>query len=489
MAGYYRTYLPHPGFVATGIHLWRVTPAGNEPLGSIETFAVQGAWIDMIRLRHRVRLIDITGLHLVVPPKAPVSSASPRSRPHQPEPHPPAKPAPRPSGSGVQSPTPQQQLTTSFTGPSTPVDLLRLHESVLDIRRAGGGYYALPIRSLQIAGLQKGHAMHYRINFENPLPHGYITADGTLGPIDQKDFGATPVAGEFTFNPIDLRSIGNLRGSMAATGRFVGRMHAVHGQATAHSSNFAVGDGRPTAVRGDIDCVLNGINGDLFISHLVLSSGQTTVVVHGSVAGPRKVTQVEFAARGRAEDVLRPFLHDQVPVLGPVALHGQAHLDPPGRSFFKRLQVTGSFDVPAEKITNAGTEHTLSTFSQRMENHRPHRSPNQQRDTDPDVLSSLQGPAYIRNGIASSPHLVFKMPGANAALHGTYSFLDGRVHLTGILRMDAGISHATTGWKSVVLKLVSPLFSRKHHPGSKIPIAVLGVPRHYRVTHDLTGNK
>jgi hypothetical protein len=155
-----------------------------------------------------------------------------------------------------------------------------------------------------------------------------------------------------------------------------------------------------------------------------------------------------------------------------------------GRSFLDRLHVAGEFDVPSEMLTKPGIEQSISAFSQRMENNRAHRNSNKPPDRNPDVFSSLQGPVSISSGIASSPHLLFRVPGASVTLHGTYSFRDRRVHLTGMLVMAAGISHATTGWKSALLALVSPFFRRKHHPGSKIRIAVVGKPGHYHITHD-----
>jgi AsmA-like C-terminal region len=484
ITGYSRTYIPHPGFVATGIHLWRSTPSGDEPLGSVQTFAAEGRWMDLLFLKRRVHLIDITNLHLVVPPGAPSTSNFHQDGESNDPRRTSTQPSSRPSGDGLTPP--QEQDPTTFTGPSTEVELLQMHESVLDIRRAHGGFYSLPIRLLEVVDLLQGHAMAYRVDLENPLPDGRVTANGSFGPVDPKDLGKTPVSGEFAFNPINLHSIGDLRGSMAATGKFKGALRAIHAEATSESSDFAIGRGQPTRVHGSIECVVNGTNGDLLISRAQLSSGQTTVFVHGSVAGSHKITEIEFAiAHGRAEDVLRPFMHNQVPVLGPVALHGHAHLDPPGKPFLQRLQVTGSFDVPSERITNTGVENTLSSFSQRMENNRLHRDPNKPADTNRDALSSLRGPALIRNGIVSSPHLTFSLPGANATLHGTYALGSGDIHLTGMLRMDAGISHATTGWKSVLLKLISPFFRREDHSGSKIPIAVTGSPGHYKVAQHL----
>src|SRR5579863_3761473 len=64
---YHRTYFPRPGFVAEGITLRRKSAPDLPPLGSVEQLAVQGTWIDLLLLRQRVRLVDIQGLHIVVP--------------------------------------------------------------------------------------------------------------------------------------------------------------------------------------------------------------------------------------------------------------------------------------------------------------------------------------------------------------------------------------------------------------------------------------
>src|ERR1700761_2716314 len=66
---YHRTYFPHPGFVATGLTLRRKgTDPQAAPLGTADHLIVQGAWLDFLTLRRRVELVDVAGLHLVVPP-------------------------------------------------------------------------------------------------------------------------------------------------------------------------------------------------------------------------------------------------------------------------------------------------------------------------------------------------------------------------------------------------------------------------------------
>src|ERR1022692_1860027 len=50
---YHRTYFPNPGFVATGLTMRRKSAPDLPPLGSVETMAVEGSWIDLLRSEER----------------------------------------------------------------------------------------------------------------------------------------------------------------------------------------------------------------------------------------------------------------------------------------------------------------------------------------------------------------------------------------------------------------------------------------------------
>jgi hypothetical protein len=54
--------------------------------------------------------------------------------------------------------------------------------------------------------------------------------------------------------------------------------------------------------------------------------------------------------------------------------------------------------------------------------------------------------------------------------------------------LEKGISHAVTGWRSVLLKPLSPLF-RKKDAGAVVPIAVTGTAAQPKVGADLLHDK
>jgi len=463
--GYHRLYFPRPGFEATGITIRRKTaPPGAPPLGHLDSMRVVGTWTDLVTLRQRVEQVDITGFQILIP--AIGSEASKRSFP--------------------------EGSSKEFSGPDTMIERLIVHDSTLKVLRENGKPLAFPIKQVEITNLHKGEAFTYALDMQNAIPRGRILARGSMGPIRGHDFYATPLTGTFAFTGVNLHDVGEISGTLDSRGEFKGSIRQMQVEASQTTPNFAVTDGKPTRVDGTIQGSLSGANGDLGITSIELTIGPTTIHATGSIAGSPKKTNLDISVdHGRVEDVMRPFIHGNIPITGPVSLKSHAYLGPPGDGFIARLRLNGSFDVPADKVTDKDTEKSLSAFSQRAQG----RQKNTGLDSDPkapppgtDVLSSLDGPARVENGVASTTHLKFRVPGADATLAGTYRFHGNAVHLTGNLKMDTDISHTTTGFKSFLLKPLAPFFKKKN-AGAVISIAVTGVPGHYKVSQDLAHNK
>jgi hypothetical protein len=69
-------------------------------------------------------------------------------------------------------------------------------------------------------------------------------------------------------------------------------------------------------------------------------------------------------------------------------------------------------------------------------------------------------------------------------LHGTFNLLNTQIHLSGTVALEQGISHATTGWKSVLLKPLSPFFKKKR-AAAVVPIEVTGTTAKPKVGADI----
>jgi AsmA-like C-terminal region len=464
---YHRTYFPNPGFVATCLTLRRNSALEVPPVGSARSLVVQGRWLDLLLLSKRVRMVGVEGLHIVIPPVG--------SRANQED---------FPPGSSA-----------DFGGPTTVVEQLNIRDATLDIMRTDGNRYSFPIRQFVIRNLQKGHAVSYLLDMQNAKPTGRIQSTGSFGPLLPNNLGATPVSGDFTFSPVNLGDIHGISGTLSASGHFYGALASIEADGTSDAPNFAVGRGRPTRVTASAHGTINGLDANIVLHTFKAHTGASTVQAKGNIVGSPKVTNLDITViSGRVQDLLRPFLHDEVPITGPVWLHSHAYLAPSGKGlkFLQRLYMDGAFDIPAERLTDQTTERKLSDFSRRAEDLKSTKLDAVPADQDPtahaDVLSSLNGRAKVSDGVVSTERLTFQMPGAAVDLNGTFNFRDSTVHLLGNLHMQSDISHVTTGFKSLLMKPLIPFF-KKDNSGAVIPIAITGGPSQYKVTQNLLHRK
>jgi hypothetical protein len=104
-----------------------------------------------------------------------------------------------------------------------------------------------------------------------------------------------------------------------------------------------------------------------------------------------------------------------------------------------------------------------------------HRSSGQSGDGNADekILSNFSGRFRIGHGRLELPQLTFDVPGAQVLLSGTYALKAETLDFRGTLLMDAKVSQTQKGFKSLLLRMVDPLFNRPGG-GSAIPIKING---------------
>jgi hypothetical protein len=90
------------------------------------------------------------------------------------------------------------------------------------------------------------------------------------------------------------------------------------------------------------------------------------------------------------------------------------------------------------------------------------------------VASDFQGRFKLAAGKLALPEVTFDVPGARVELTGEYGLKRETLDFKGQLLLDAKISQTTTGFKSLLLKIVDPLFKQKDGSGSAIPIKITG---------------
>jgi hypothetical protein len=89
------------------------------------------------------------------------------------------------------------------------------------------------------------------------------------------------------------------------------------------------------------------------------------------------------------------------------------------------------------------------------------------------VSSDFAGRFKLADGVLALPEVTFAVPGAKVQLAGRYALKPETIDFKGMLLLDAKVSETTTGVKSLLLKMVDPLFKRPGG-GSAIPIKIEG---------------
>jgi hypothetical protein len=457
MRSYRRLYFPHPGFVAEGITLRR--DGVTEPLGTARQLVVEGTYLDMLLLRRRVRRIDVDGMEVVIP--------APGTRANQED---------FPPGS-----------SRDFSGPNTVVEYLILHNARLELLRRNGGKLEYDIHELQLRNVQEGQPASFAVSMTNSIPVGDIEASGSFGPISPGHLDETKVSGKFTFAHGRFDGVAKLHGALNAKGDFEGTLDTIQVSGWMDSPDFHVKQGHGTHVTSEFKVAVDATNGEVQLQDITAHAEQTTIRAHGSITGSPKVTQLDIRVDGgRVQDLLRPFVQGETPATGLVNLRAHAALLPVPGDFFKRLRMNGSFDIPQEQLTDVGTEQKLSDFSKRARDPQPEGAAGR---PDAKVDSQMDAVVLVANGVAQFPRLYFRVPGASLELHGIYGLRwQQPLDLRGDLRMQKDISHATTGWKSMLLKPLAPIFHRQH-AGAVVPVMIAGTRDHYTVHSNMLGPK
>jgi hypothetical protein len=183
------------------------------------------------------------------------------------------------------------------------------------------------------------------------------------------------------------------------------------------------------------------------------------------------------------DDILRLFISaNKAPMTGVFSFAG--HVDIPGgpEPFLQRLKLVADFGVGRGKFMNAKTERDLTRLSDSSE--KRHAEATEQ--TSGDVLSNLRGHGAAANGMATLSDVFFAIPGASARLHGTYGLIGYRVNLHGSLLTTGNPSDAATGFKSFMMKVVTPFLKRKHS-AKVVPFKITGSYSNIDVSLDLPG--
>jgi hypothetical protein len=457
-----------PGLRADGADLRvrrRGTPAEVPPLITVKSFHVDAS---LLRLwRKHVDHVQLDGLDISIPPK------QVRVQQKQAERIADAKqPAdPRPEA------TPEEKRQDPLKAGGVVLDRIDANDARLII--IPGKPEKAPkiwaIHHLRMHKLGSTDSWPFEATLTNGVPPGEIQVEGGFGPWDRNEPGDTPLDGSFNFEKADLSVFKGISGTLGSHGSFGGTLDQLQAYGETDTPDFTIKvGGHPFPLHVKYTALIDGTNGDTHLKNIdawFLSSYLHAVgaVLDGPKGEHGRTVSLDVAMdKSRIEDIMKMAVKTATPPMTGAMKMTTKFLLPPGvNDVVERLQLDGQFSIAQARFTNYDVQGKIEELSKRG-------SAKTAQTTREHVVSDFRGRFKLAHGLLTLPELAFSVPGAGVQLAGAYSLTNETMDFTGNLLLDAKISETVTGFKSVLLKAVDPLFKQKDGTGSAIPIRIGG---------------
>ncbi|HLH03755.1 MAG TPA: AsmA-like C-terminal region-containing protein [Bryobacteraceae bacterium] len=443
---FHRTYFP-PGCVVEDIRFLHRKHKEKMPLIRVRQLVLVTTYAKILTLQEHLSVVRVVDMHVTVPPSIPGQ------------------------------PNPVMPLTYSTSKPSIKIDRIVADGAVLEfVTKTGEKRYRLGIDKLTLDGVGNNVPMSYRTSISIEKPPGKIHSSGTFGVWNPKDPGSTLLHGDYTFENANLAAFHGISGTLSSGGKFRGILRQIAIEGRADVPDFKVYDtSHERRLQAAYRAIVDATNGDTKLEQVAATFDHTTAEFRGTIAKSDnragKTASIDiWTDSARLEDILRLFISGQnAPMSGVFAL--SAHVDIPTgpEPFLQRIRMSADFGVSRGKFANADTERELTRLSESAQKAEKDDAEQPGRN----VVSDLKGHGDAVSGVARLSDVSFTIPGAKAWMHGTYGLIDYKVDLHGTLLTTGSPSSATTGFKSLMVKVITPFFKRKHKQ-KMVPFKITG---------------
>ena len=315
------------------------------------------------------------------------------------------------------------------------------------------------------------HAGQYTAVLTNPKPEGLIRSSGSFGPWNTYEPRSTPLSGDYQFDA-NLATINGIGGTLNSSGSFGGVLESIKVTGTTTTPDFQLELAKqPLNLDTRFRAVVDGTSGDTYLEEVDATLGKSRILAKGSVAGAPgakgRTIALDVKADGRFEDFLRLAVKAQRPPMrGGITLATTLVIPPGDIDVAQKIQLRGSFKILRGQFASDTVQDKVDELSRRGRGE-------PENDRVQDVVADFGGNFALQNGRLDLPTCQFAVEGARVALGGNYRLPTQQLDFEGALLLDAPLSRTTTGFKSLLLKVVDPLF-RKQGAGTMLPIVVTG---------------
>jgi hypothetical protein len=440
------------------------------PLIAIRSFSVDA---DLVGLwRKHVTRVEVEGLDISIPPGTEKPADDPRPR----EPHRLHDNGGAVATIGTDPGRDRPQVDPRAVQRDVIIDTLVTENARLIIvpRKAGRQPRTWAIHTLRMRGVGAGRSMPFEAAVTNAVPPGEIATSGLFGPWNRDEPGDTPLGGSFVFDNADLSVFNGIGGVLSSRGSFGGSLSYIDVNGQTETPDFVINvGGHPFPLSTVYHAIVDGTNGDTLLEQIDATFLQSSLTARGAVLdGPpgqkgRTVSLDIQMTKARIEDLMRMAVNTRTaPMTGGLQLTTKFLLPPGDNDVADRLRLNGRFSLSHARFTDHGVQAKIVELS--------HRGRGRKVDeVKESVASDFQGRFVLGGGRLDLSNLQFAVPGAQVRLAGTYALKRQTLAFKGNLLMDAKISQTVGGWKSLLLKVVDPLF-KKDGGGSSVPIKIDG---------------
>jgi len=455
------TYFP-PGCVAEGIEFLHRKRKDLPPLITVETLTVRGSYSGLLGIHKQVKDVQIAGLHVLVPPKSP-------GAPRQTFP-----------------------LTNSTSGKTLAIGEITADGAVLEFisEQPVEDRFTLRIDRLTLDHVGERDPITFHAQFNNTEPPGEIRSDGRFGPWNDDDPASTELSGSYTYEHAKLGVFEGIAGILSSRGKFGGTVGHIDAEGDFDVPDFDVsGSSHVVHLASNFHAVIDGTNGDTYLTRVESHFGRTTVISQGDVKGHpsqhgKTVMLSMSVSPGRIEDLLRLFTGSAQPAeTGEVRLQTKVELPPGPQGFLRRLRLDGEFGIAGGRFTNPKVQEPVNRLAESARG----ETKDQENVNPATVLSNLKGHVLVNGGIAKLANISFTEPGTLAEIEGTYNLVNKNLNLRGVLHTSGKLADTTSGFKSVVLKALGPFIKKKSI--TVVPFVITGTSSDPSFALDLTAKR
>jgi hypothetical protein len=426
------------------------------PLVSIDTFEAAVPWSGFFERPPRLAAVSVDGLRITTPPKGngggrDRESGGCQSRGEVAE----------PSGGREPSPFLIDKLVSRRASltllPSRPDKRPRVFD----------------IAHVTLSGFALDRPAGFEAALTNPVPRGEIATNGAFGPWNPGEPGATPVRGTYIFAEADMSTIKGITGQLESTGQYQGPLRQILVDGEVQVSDFGLTTSHHRLpLRTTFKACVDGTDGDTYLDGVDARLAETAIEARGKVEGQvgvdgRFIVLDVTIAEGRIDDLLRLAVDDDPPLMtGRVDVNTSFELPPGDAEVVERLNLAGRFTLREARFSEGKVQGKINELSRRGRG-----DMDEERATP--VRSAFGGAFSLDDAVLRLSRFQFAVPGAVVQLQGDYGLKSERIDFAGRVRTEARVSQMTTGFKSLLLKAIDPLFARDG-AGAIFPITIGG---------------